>query len=119
MKHGPVVTFEQLPKAVTQLFIELEDLKQLVLQKNNTLQPVADHWFTIDELCAYLPGNPAKTTIYSKVHNREIPHKKIGKRLAFRKSEIDQWLSSQTRKTILEIEAEAEAFIQTSKNNKA
>lgn len=75
-----------------------------------TEQPT-DRWFSIDELCEYLPGKPAKATIYGKVHLREIPHKKFGKRLAFLKSEIDSWLNSKGRKTASEIEAEAGKYL--------
>lgn len=104
------------------VFISLprEDLQALIIDCVNvclnrnpsaTAEQPTDRWFSIDELCEYLPGKPAKATIYGKVHLREIPHKKFGKRLAFLKSEIDSWLNSKGRKTVSEIEAEATSYL--------
>lgn len=105
------ITFETLPAAVAELLHKVSRIeRQLSVTATNTEQPT-DRWFSIDELCEYLPGKPAKATIYGKVHLREIPHKKFGKRLAFLKSEIDQYLNSKGRKTVSEIEAEATKYL--------
>jgi excisionase family DNA binding protein len=45
---------------------------------------------TIDEISKYL--GVKKSTLYSKVETRQIPHYKIGNLLRFRKSEVDAWL---------------------------
>ncbi|MFC5270034.1 helix-turn-helix transcriptional regulator [Adhaeribacter terreus] len=104
------LTFESLPGAVSKLLEDVAHLKSL-LTSQASKPAETDRWFDLDELCAYLPGNPARATIYGKVHTREIPHKKVGKRLAFLKSEIDQWLKNQGRKTAAEIEAEASQYL--------
>lgn len=98
--------------------IPVEELETIIIdcvnsclkysQPRENLQSNIDSWLSLDDLCSYLPGNPAKATIYAKVHNRQIPHKKMGGRLAFLKSEIDAWLKSKGRKTIQEIEAEVD-----------
>ncbi|GAB3991881.1 hypothetical protein GCM10028807_23310 [Spirosoma daeguense] len=75
-------------------------------------------WFSIEELSGYLPGKPAITTLYGKVQRREIPHKKMGKRLVFLKSEIDQWLKVQHRKTKCEINLAAEQYLSSTQKCK-
>lgn len=110
MKEDFVITHDNLPLAVSMLLGKLTRLERL-LEQPATPAPETDRWFTIDELCDYLPGKPARATIYGKVHSREIPHKKVGKRLAFLKSEIDLWLKAQGRKTVSEIGAEAEQYL--------
>jgi len=59
-------------------------------------QPQAekDELFTLEQLQNYLPENPAKQTIYGWVNNRLIPFEKHGKRLYFRKSEVNEWLEN-------------------------
>jgi len=105
------ITFEQLPQAVAQLHNKLSSIEKLLRERRSYSSGEIDRWFSIDELCEYLPGNPAKATIYTKVHNRIIPHKKFGKRLAFLKSEIDEWLKAQGRKTIYQIEQETDNYL--------
>ncbi|WP_461040740.1 helix-turn-helix domain-containing protein [Spirosoma harenae] len=83
------------------------------------VQQQSDCWFSVEELSEYLPSKPAITTIYGKVRRREIPHKKMGNRLAFLKSEIDQWLKEQHRKTNSEIASKADQYLATTqKRNK-
>ena len=78
------ISFEQLPQAVS-------DLKE--------------------ELRAYHPDRPARSTIYDWVCQNRIPVHKDGKKLRFLRSEIDQWLSGGRIKTKDEIEAEATEHI--------
>jgi len=102
--------FDDLPNAVTKILKKLNDIETLLYQEHGEKpEPVSQNrWLDIDELTEYLPGNPAKATIYAYVSKKEIPHKKFGKRLAFRQSEIDSWLMSKSQKTIAQIEEEAE-----------
>jgi hypothetical protein len=53
-----------------------------------------DRLMTIEELINYLPEHPARQTCYGWVNDRLAPFEKHGKRLYFRKSTIDQWLSN-------------------------
>lgn len=50
-------------------------------------------------------------TIYGLVHKMEIPNSKRGKRLYFKRSEIDEWISQSRRKTRVEIEQEATNYL--------
>jgi len=68
-------------------------------------------WFSLNELVEYLPTHPAKATVYGWIHATKIPHSKKGKRLFFKKSEIDEWLQSGRRKTDIEIEREADDYL--------
>ena len=59
----------------------------------------------VDEAAQYL-GVP-KATLYQFTRLREVPHKKVGKRLVFLSSELDAWISSKKQKTRAEIESES------------
>lgn len=45
----------------------------------------------------------ARRTIYKLTHRREIPHRRVGGRLYFRRSELEQWIDNGRRKTVSEI----------------
>jgi excisionase family DNA binding protein len=109
----PDINHENLPQVFGEFLNEFKDFKQKILSQNNAPQPQpeTDRWFTIDELCEYLPDKPAKATVYGYVHTLSIPFHKTTKRLRFLKSEIDLWLKSGKRKTVSEIEAEADQYL--------
>ena len=58
------------------------------------------------ELAKYLDWQVS--TVYAKTHSKLIPHFKRGKKLLFKKSEIDKWLESGRVLTETELEAVAE-----------
>lgn len=115
MKEGLVLTFEQMPGAVAQLFNELKEIKQLLV--NQEIKPKTNLWLNLAELCKYLPDKPAKATVYTWVSNGFIPYHKKGRKLSFLVSEVDEWLKSGRKKTIAEIQAEATEQV-VSKNKK-
>jgi excisionase family DNA binding protein len=89
------ITFDQLPDYVADIDRKIDTIIELLSsQKEGNLSNI-DRWLTIQELCEYLPGYPAIATIYRKAQRGEIPFSRTGKRLIFRKSEIDTWLLSQ------------------------
>lgn len=51
---------------------------------------------SVEDLINYLPGHPAKQTIYCWVWRKAIPYHKAGAKLQFLKSEIDAWLMGET-----------------------
>ena len=53
----------------------------------------------------------SKSAIYKKTSERNIPHFKQGKKLYFKRSELDEWLTGQRIKTSAEIEKEADDYI--------
>ena len=103
-------TFEQLPKAVTQLFDKLDNIERLLLNNSTHRQHDPERWLNLSELCEYLPDKPVKPTVYGWVHNRVIPCHRRGKKLYFLKSEIDVWLKTGRKKTNSEIAAEAQEY---------
>ncbi len=104
------LTFEQLPEAVATLLSEVRMIKAM-LQDNTSGFASSVKWMNLQELCDYLPDHPAKQTVYSWIGQKLIPHHKKGKRLQFLKSEIDNWLMGDRRKTVAELQAEAEQFV--------
>lgn len=82
------VTHDTLPAAIEVVLQRLEWLTEKV--SNLESGKTTGEWLSIEDLCEYLPGKPKKKTIYAKID--EIPHSKNGKRLVFKKSQIDEWL---------------------------
>ena len=94
---------------------ELEKLLEATLKKifneGPELKPDSDHWFNLQELIEYLPSKPCRATVYGWTQAKKIPYHKKGKSLAFKKSEVDEWLSSGRIKTRAEIENEANKYM--------
>jgi excisionase family DNA binding protein len=63
----------------------------------------------VQEAANYL-GLP-KQTLYQLTSVREIPHKKLGKRLVFITAELDEWVASKQKKTRKQVENEG--FVNT------
>jgi len=85
------ITFNDIPTYL----LELNRKVDILLSKVDEPQEQnEDKLFTIEELIAYLPEKPARQTIYGWVNNRLVPFEKYSKRLYFRKSDIDTWLSN-------------------------
>jgi excisionase family DNA binding protein len=107
------ITFEKVPQAIAFLITEVQELKQTVLQaaNNPNVKQELDRWMNLKELRDYLPDHPANPTIYGWVSKRLIPHHKGGKKLRFRKSEIDNWLSASKRQSNDEIETAAQEYL--------
>jgi predicted DNA-binding transcriptional regulator AlpA len=115
------LTLENLPKAFAQFLTEWQDAKKLLLEKATNAEPEPDRWFDLPELCEYHPDKPAIATVYGWVHECKVPfHKGAGqKKLRFRKSEIDNWLSLGRNKTFAEAAAEADSYLSGKKKKGA
>lgn len=72
-------------------------------------KPVNTEVFDIKEAMLYL--KLGKGTMYSMTMKREIPHYKVGRRLYFRKDELDAWINKGKVKTQLEINEEADDYL--------
>lgn len=111
-----VLSFDQLPKAVTLLTREVSELKRLLIEKqetNPTEQP--EEWLDLNELIQYDPEKRTKPTWYGKISRNEVPHYKRGKKVYFLKSEIDVWLKQGKCKSNFEIEQEAQEYLKNHK----
>lgn len=109
-----VLTFDQLPNAVTMLTKEVSELKSLLIEKQEqqpTQQP--EQLLTIQEAAEFL--SLSVPTIYSKVSKGELPVMKRSKRLYFSRTELLEYVKAGKQKTNAEIEAEAEAYLSNKK----
>jgi excisionase family DNA binding protein len=109
-----ILTFDQLPKAVTMLTNEISELKRLLLEKNNQ-QPTKqlEQFLTIQEAAQFL--NLSVPTIYSKVSKRDIPVMKRGKRLYFSNTDLMEYIKKGRKKSYAEIEQEADNYLSNNK----
>lgn len=92
-----IITFENLPKAVTLLINEVASLKSLLLQNKKTNQmPIG-----VDKACLIL--GKAKPTVYAMVQKGLIPYYKNGKKLYFYEDELIELINSGNKKSIADL----------------
>ncbi len=100
------ISFENLPMAVAQMRAELSEMKKL-LEKEQVIIPTPPKIpIGIDK--ASQVTMLAKSTIYALARKREIPCYKNGKKLYFFEDELLDYITQGKRKTIEEINTEAE-----------
>jgi excisionase family DNA binding protein len=109
------ITFENLPKAVTQLTNDVCEIKRLLLEKSNEAQPEADQLLTIKQAADFL--NLKVTTLYTKVHNAELPVCKRSHRLYFSKHDLMEYVKAGRKKTVTELAAEADKYLTDKKKD--
>lgn len=108
------ISHNDVPQALAYLINKVEKLEAL-LSTSKPEQTDSDKWFNIQELCIYLPDKPARQTVYGWIGQKLIPYHKKGKKLQFLKSEIDTWLIEDKHKSVAELQAEAEQFVNNKK----
>lgn len=111
------LSFENLPRAVTNLANEVSEIKRLLLSQSNeppTEQP--DQFFTVHEAAEFL--NLTVPTVYSMVSRGELPVMKRSKRLYFSRIELTNYLRQGRRKTLAETTSEAELYIKKKGGNR-
>jgi len=64
---------------------------------------------TIEETAEFI--HMAVPSVYGLVHRKKIPHIKRGQRLIFERKQIFEWLISGRQKTKLEIQADANQYL--------
>ncbi|UJH91693.1 helix-turn-helix domain-containing protein [Antarcticibacterium sp. 1MA-6-2] len=105
-----ILTFDQLPTAVTMLTQEISELKQLLLNKSRqhpTEQP--EQLLTVQDTAVFL--SLSVPTIYSKVSKGELPVMKRSKRLYFSRKELLEYVKGGRQQTNAEIESEANLYL--------
>jgi excisionase family DNA binding protein len=107
------ITFENLPKAVSQLFDKLENIEQLLAAERGTAKQDTEDLLTIQQAAEFL--HLSVPTLYSHVSKSVIPHSKRGKRLYFSKRELTAWIQAGRKKTAAEITAEVETGLNSKK----
>ena len=72
-------------------------------------QPIENDVLGVAGVTAYL--KLSKATEYKLTMERQIPHYKMGKKLYFRKDELDNWINKGKVKTQEEISAEVDSCL--------
>lgn len=111
-----MITFENLPTAVTTLLKEVGELKELFLNQNSQTLPTPEALLTIQQASEFL--NLSVPTIYSKVSKGDLPVMKQGKKLYFSSIELMQFIKDGRKKTNAEIEAQAVDYLNKNKGGK-
>lgn len=109
-----VISFEDLPRAVAHLVSELAEIKSLVEKGQTPIVPTKRIPIGIEEACQII--GKAKPTVYALVRKRMIPCYKNGKKLYFFEDELLEWIAKGKKKTLSEIESEAEVEYSKRKN---
>ena len=107
------ITFEQLPKAITQLCEDMAIVKQLLSEKDNTSVIETDQLLSVEQTAEFL--KLSKPTIYGLISKGELPVMKRSKRCYFSKMELLAYIKQGRRKTISETAKEAQEYIQNRK----
>lgn len=115
---GGIPTFDMIPLLMANL---LEDTKRLSAKLDVISKKISesvsssskndDQRMDVTEAQQYIPGHPAVQTIYGWTSNNQIPYHKIGKRIFFVKSELDEWLSKEQHQSQEDLQCEAEEFV--------
>lgn len=111
-------SFEKLPSIVAMLAEEIKALREELRQNNATPKAKPDEMMDLKGLQDFHPEHPAAATIYKWVRNGMIPYYKTGKKLIFKRSEIEAWINDGRQMTDAEIEAEAIDYINRRRTGK-
>jgi len=95
-----LLTFDELPSAIQCLSDRLTSIEKLLHDRLQPTEPPQNEFLTVQQAAALL--NLAVPTLYGKVHRREIPYSKTGKKLSFRRSDIQTWIEANRRPTATE-----------------
>lgn len=93
------------------IILQRLDRIEQAIQNLNIGEPKApvNELLDVEQVASYL--KVTKSAIYKLTSTSEIPHYKNGKRLYFKKSDIDEWIFSKRIKTNDDIEKEAMEYI--------
>ena len=86
----------------------IEDLIKATM-KNKVESSIATEIFNLNQAAEYV--NLSKSAVYKKNSGRSIPHFKRGKKLYFKRSELDDWLTELRIATNSDIEKQAVDYI--------
>lgn len=109
-----VITFEEMPRAISTILKEIDKIKDLIEQDRKPTEKRRP--IEIDEACALV--KKAKPTVYALARKGQIPCSKIHGKLYFFEDQLISWIDSGKRKTTAELKAEIEAETQTSRTKR-
>ncbi|MFD0764466.1 helix-turn-helix domain-containing protein [Mucilaginibacter lutimaris] len=99
--------FNELPEVIRLLFEKVELIEKVVIN----LQPAEttdNDLLNVEEAADFLKISTA--SLYTKVSRKELPYSKPGKRLYFKRSELQEWISSAQYKTSASLSSDASGF---------
>lgn len=106
------LSFNDMPKALAYLVDKVDRLESLLEKQQQAPAPEpTSKWMDVKELKAFLPDHPAAPTVYGWIRNGLIPYYKKGKKLSFKRSEIEEWMNSGRQDTDAEMAAAAEDYV--------
>lgn len=100
-----------MPDALSYLIEKVTKLESLLETRNTAPKAYPDEMMDLKGLQQFHPEHPAATTVYKWVRNGQIPYYKTGKKLIFKRSEIEAWIKQGRQMTEAEIESGAIDFI--------
>jgi excisionase family DNA binding protein len=87
-----------------------EEIKGVLTEVNPIQEPQEENtYLNIQQVSELI--NLAVPTIYGLVHRRQIPFIKRGKKLLFEKQDITDWLQKARKKTVSEIQKDADDYL--------
>ncbi|NBL65076.1 helix-turn-helix domain-containing protein [Flavobacterium sp. NST-5] len=95
---------KQISNKLDEILNKIESIEERIQNQKSTT--IAEEPINVLEVSKLV--NLSVSTIYSKVSRNEIPVNKVGKKLYFFRSELEQWIRSGRIKTTLEIRREIE-----------
>jgi excisionase family DNA binding protein len=115
MNENDVITYDNLPKAVSRLLQDVEVIKNMLLNNptytmTEPVQTCEKDILTVSDVSRKL--GITKGGVYNLTHTRQIPYFKRGGRIYFDAKELDMWIRTDRRKTIKELQDEANLGIQ-------
>jgi len=91
------MTFSSMAELLYQLNAKVDMLIDRGTPDQRSAVATEPEFMTLPQAAEFL--NRSLSTLYGLVNRKEIPHLKNGKRLAFKRSELIEWLESGRRKT--------------------
>jgi excisionase family DNA binding protein len=96
--------FELILKRLDDIELMLKNTSHTVIQTTSVTEIL-----NLERAAEYI--SLSKSAIYKKTSERNIPHFKKGKKLYFKRSELDEWLTQNRIKTNSEIDQQANNYI--------
>ncbi len=98
--------FGIIVEKITAIEMRLETIERLLNYTDEKLH--YSEIMSLKQLCNYCDFT--KSFVYKQTSTREIPHYKKGKRLFFKRTEIDEWLLKNKVKTMDDLQREATLY---------
>ena len=98
--------FEIIIEKLTTIEMKLNTIESRL--NSNSQYSIDAEVMSLNQLCEYYEFT--KSFIYKQTSTREIPHYKKGKKLFFKKVEIDTWLFKNKVKTMEDLQREATKY---------